>query len=334
MKTNLTRSLFIISLVLTMLSCGKESIEIARPDDPQTPDAPSTEVGTFVFTAGHEVVDIKSNLNSDLVPYWVAGDAIGVTTSTDANVRCDLLSADEGTFDGSDIQGGAAPYYAVYPYDETNTYEGSVITASVPDVQIVPSGQCVASGALVSACISSDTQLTFRNCVSLLKLEIPANIKQVVVSSTGENEYLTGKFTMDMSASDLVAVLPESDPSLSNSVTLKPDTDTFAAGAYYIAVIPANVSGFSLTFTNGKDETVTITKKEATSLVRSSGINFGPFSLPLYGCGVRYGDSVSVIRYFKSIFPTTSFIALPFLKVTGPEIPSLKPSLINSLAIS
>ena len=277
MKTNLTRSLFAVCAVLAMSSCANELIEINKPSDQLTPDKPSTEDVTLVFTAGHEGVNItKSDLNSDLVPYWVEGDAIGVTTSNDANVKCDLVSAEEGTFNGSDVEGDG-PYHAVYPYSAGNTFDGAVLTASVPAVQTVAAGQSVAPGALVAACVSSTNQLEFKNCVSLIQLEMPANIKQVTVTATGENEYLSGKFTMDMSAEELAVALPESDASLSNTVTLKPNAATFEAGTYYISVLPTSITGISLTFTNDKDETVTIEKSAKISLARSNGVNFGSF---------------------------------------------------------
>lgn len=277
MKTNLTRSLFAVCAVLAMSSCANELIEINKPSDQPTPDKPSIEDVSLVFTAGHEGVNItKSDLNSDLVPYWVEGDAIGVTTSNDANVKCDLVSAEEGTFNGSDVEGDG-PYHAVYPYSAGNTFDGAVLTASVPAEQTVAAGQSVAPGALVAACVSSTNQLEFKNCVSLMQLEIPANIKQVTVTATGENEYLSGKFTMDMSAEELAVVLSESDASLSDTVTLKPEEGTFDAGTYYISVLPTALTGIRLTFTNDKDETVTIEKSAMISLARSNGVNFGTF---------------------------------------------------------
>ena len=277
MKTNLTRSLFAFCAALAMASCTKEPIEIGKPGDQATPDTPPTEEVSFVFTAAHEDVNItKTNLSSELVPYWVSGDAIGVTTSTDTNVKCDLVSAEEGTFNGSDIK-GEAPFYAVYPYAADNTFDGSVLSASVPAEQVITSGQSVAQGALVAACVSSTNQLEFKNCVSLMQIEIPANIKEVVVASAGEKEYLAGKFTMDMSASELAVAFAESDESLSTSVTLKPEAENFEAGTYYIAVLPTSLTGISLTFTNDKDETVTIEKSATISLARSNGVNFGTF---------------------------------------------------------
>ena len=271
MKATLTRSLFIFSAIFVMASCTKEPIETPKPESNQTPD-PAPEVSGIVFTTAHEGVNISKTNLKDLVPEWVDGDAIGITSKTENNVKCDLLSADEGTFNGSGIN-GEAPYYAVYPYDEGNTFEGSVLTASVPVEQKLTAGQCVAPGALVAGCVSETNELHFKNCVSLLQLQIPSNIKSVVVSSTGENEYLAGQFTMDMSAEELVATVTAGV----SSVTLLPAEDTFEAGTYYIAVLPATLTSINLTFTNEKNESVTIEKEATLSLARSNGVNFGEF---------------------------------------------------------
>ena len=284
MKTNLASCLFVLSSLLFVASCTKGPIEIEQNIPEPTPDQqPEERPGntldsvTVVFTASHENVQFtKTNLTSDLVPVWVDGDAIGVYSSSDVNVKCELVSAEDGTFDASDIAGDA-PYSAVYPHSDDFVFEGSVLKASVPSLQIVPAGQCVAPGALVAACVSSTNELAFKNCVSLMRLRIPAGIKSVVVEALAENEYLTGEFTMDMSASELSASLSENAAKLSTSVTLQPAGDEFASGQYYIAVLPTELSGLSFTFVNKDGDAATVKAESSVSLVRNGGVNFGSF---------------------------------------------------------
>ena len=188
MNRIITRSLFAACAILFAVSCTKENNEPIAPNKGQEP-----VTSDLVFTAAHEDVNItKTTLNSNLTPEWTIGDAIGLTSATDTNVECELLSAEEGTFNGSAVL-GEAPFHAVYPYSLNNTFSGSVLTAEVPQVQTVAEGQNVAPGALVAACVSESTELAFRNCVSLMQLDLPVdNIKSVVIESTGENEYLAG----------------------------------------------------------------------------------------------------------------------------------------------
>ena len=59
----------------------------------------------------------------------------------------------------------------------------------------------------------------------------------------------------------------------------------------------------------------------------------GSFFSPLYGTGVKYGESVSKTILSKEIFFNTSF-NLQFLKVTTPLTPNKYPNLIYSNAVS
>lgn len=271
MKNNITRSLFAACAILAAISCANEINEpIQNPSAPeQTPGA-----SDLVFTAANEgVVITKTSLSSNLIPEWVSGDAIGITSETDNNVECKLISAEEGKFSGEHVT-GQAPYYAVYPYDENNTFSGSTLTASVPSVQTVAAGQRVALGALVAVCESASTELSFMNCVSLMQVNIPRNdIKQVTIESTKEDEYLCGRFTIDLSAEILAPEVVEGV----TSVTLVPAGDALEAGTYYIAVLPTTISGVKITFTNTKDESISVTKEASTTLARSNGVNFGTF---------------------------------------------------------
>ena len=275
MKNNITRSLFAACAILGAISCANE---INEPH--QTPSAPEQTPGVsdMVFTAAHEGVLItRTSLNSNLIPEWVSGDAIGITSANDANVKCELISVEEGTFSGAAIK-GEAPFYAVYPYDADNTFNGSVLTAKIPQIQTVAAGQSVAPGALVAACESESTALEFKNCTALMQIDMPRNdIKSIVIESTGENEYLSGKFTMDLSEENLTPAFIEGDSSLSTSVVLNAAEGALTPGTYYIPVLPTTISGVKLTFTNTADESIVISKSAETILARSNGVTFGTF---------------------------------------------------------
>ncbi len=265
MKRNLQIILLAVPAFVLAASCAKE----IAPDGTK----PVPEPDTKVFTAEFESVT-KTDLNENRTPVWVAGDAIGVTTSEDANVPCTLMDASKGTFKAEDIIGGA-PFYAVYPYAEDNVFDGDLLKASVPPVQKLASGQNVAPGAMVTACKSNSNILQFKNCVSLVEIAIPrTDITKVVVEATGKDENLTGVFTMDLSASPLnPAAGEEAEP----TATLLPEGEAFEAGTYYISVIPGSIKEFSITFTNTSGEEVTVSKKADISFGRSAGVGLGSF---------------------------------------------------------
>lgn len=266
MKNTFFIKAFAVLGIFASVSCVKEAVQ----DKPEDVDRPVVDVPAF--TASFETLKTKSTLEGH-TPKWVEDDVIGVTTADDANVGCRLLDAAKGTFSAENIN-GSAPFLAVYPYAETNTFAGDMLTAVVPSEQQLAKGQKVAPGALVAACKSENTTLSFKNCVALMQLTVPAGIKQVEVAATKEGEKLSGKFTMDLSA-DVLA--PAAAEDAASNVVLKPEGENFEAGTYYISVIPSKISEIAVTFTNLADEAVTVTKKAATTFVRSSGQDLGSF---------------------------------------------------------
>ena len=268
MRNHFTYLLSAIIVVLAVTSCVEETL----PDE-------NEHLTGMIFTAQNESLIMqgtKTALSDDLVTLWIDGDAIGVFSASDDNVKCTLVSAEEGTFNGAGVKGDG-PYYVVYPYASGNTFNGSVLTAEVPQIQTVSPGQCVAFGALVTACQSSTTTLMFRNCVALMRLEIPrSDIRQVKIEATGENEYLTGRFTMDLSDDVLMPTLMDGEAA-SSSVIIEADKGTLSSGVYYAAVLPTSLSGIKITFTDASDKETVVSKESPITLERSNGISFGSF---------------------------------------------------------
>lgn len=263
------RTLFSLSVAacLLALSCTKE------PVNENVLPAAEGEASGLCFTASFETV--KSTLDDNQQPKWVAGDVIGVTSAQDNNVQCALVDAAAGTFSGANINGNA-PYAAVYPWNASFSFAGDVVSASVPAVQQLAGGQKIAPGAMVAACVSNTTTLAFRNCTCLMRLDITrSDIKSIKVETTKEGEYLAGDFTMDMGADTPVATPVAA--SASASVTLLPEGTAFAAGNYYIAILPAEYTSLKITFTNTANQTAVATKSTKTTCGRSQGLSWGSF---------------------------------------------------------
>ena len=242
---------------VTVVSCAKEEL---GNDVPETPEG-------LVFTVQSETV-VKSVLDENITPEWVAGDVISVNGTS-----CPLLDAAAGTFDGANVE-TAETYRAVYPYAADNVFTDNVLSASVPAEQTIAAGQNVAAGALVAACISDDTTLKFKNCVSLMQIDLPIEgVKEIVITVDGETEVLAGPFTMDLAAETLAPVAAAEGTS--KTVTLKPAEGTFAPGTYYAAVLPGTFSGFSVKFIKSAEDHQTIASTKELLLERSNGKTLG-----------------------------------------------------------
>ena len=229
--------------------------------------APETNSG-LVFTVQNEKAVVKSVLDVNVTPKWVAEDVISVN-----GTACAVLDVAAGTFDGANVE-TAESYAVVYPYAAEHTFAGTTLSASVPAEQTIAAGQNVAQGALVAACISENTTLQFKNCVSLMQINLPVEgVKEIVVTVDGETEVLAGPFTMDLAAETLAPVAAAEGTS--KTVTLKAAEGTFAPGTYYAAVLPGTFTGFSVKFIKSADDTQTITNTKELVLERSNGKTLG-----------------------------------------------------------
>ena len=282
----LNQTIWALCTLSVVFSCMKETPEsesISQSDGQQDEAREEMAYDGPVFEADLE--EVKSHLDGNMKLDWDWGDAIGVTTSVDANVSCSLVNKTKRHFRADGIS-GSQPYWAVFPYASGNTFDKATntLTATVPAVQqLTAATQRVAPDAIVAACkcTAENRRLAFKNCVSLLKLEIGrADIKQVEVTATDGT--LAGSFTTVVTAETL-AITPTDEPVAgSATVTLKAyDADNggaFEAGTYYIAVRPCSgITKLQLTFTNTADETVIVSKTASANFRRNSGVNMGTF---------------------------------------------------------
>ena len=251
-------SYFLIAMAAAaVVSCVKEEI---GNETPVTPTG-------LVFTVQNETV-VKSVLDENITPEWVDGDEISVNGTS-----CALLDAATGTFDGANVE-TAEIYRAVYPYAAEHVFVDNVLSATVPAEQVIAAGKNVAPGALVAACISDDTTLKFKNCVSLMQIDLPIEgVKEIVITVDGETEVLAGPFTMDLAAETLAPVAAAEGTS--KTVTLKAAEGTFTPGTYYAAVLPGTFAGFSVKFSKSAEDTQTITSTKELELARSNGKTLG-----------------------------------------------------------
>ena len=281
MKTREFFLAFAVAAAAIATSCVKEQIE-----EPQ--DKPGVEITGQVFEANHEVLT-KSTLVG-LTPTWVEGDKIFVSGNKDA--VCTFVGDDKfQTEEDVTVDG---PFYAIYPAAEGHTVsDEGVFTATVPSLQKidVAKKQNVAQGALVAAAYSETQELSFRNAVGLVKINIARNdIMAVKIEGLGENEFVAGKFTMKLNGDKEPEIALVEDTGV-KSVTLNTVNEygMFEPGEYYAAVLPCNLSGIKVTFTrktfandeNGKvttsSETISVQKQSAAEIKRNAGTDLGTF---------------------------------------------------------
>lgn len=136
----------------------------------------------------------------------------------------------------------ATEFYAVYPYSaagEELPVDGAV-NINVPQEQTLAEGKNFDEDAFVTVGKVEDGNIAFKNVVSLLKLNIPADVTSVKLIS-----YSTEKFAGAATAKT-DRTTTEGDAA---SVVLKPSAATFTAGEHYIALLPTTFDqGFRVVY--------------------------------------------------------------------------------------
>ena len=136
----------------------------------------------------------------------------------------------------------ATEFYAVYPYSaagEELPVDGAV-NINVPQEQTLAEGKNFDEDAFVTVGKVENGSIAFKNVVSLLKVNIPADVTSVKVMSYSEEKFAgaaTAKIGGTTTAGDAA------------SIVLKPAAATFTAGEHYIALLPTTFDkGFRVVY--------------------------------------------------------------------------------------
>ena len=145
------------------------------------------------FTVGAEPTKTTMDEHSS-VPFisWTTGDKVSVFDAALANRPFEALEDGASTtLEGSMTPfEGEGTYYAVYPYSEDNSLEGTVVTMQLPDKRSV-SAAGLAPGTNLSAAKGDGNGMTFYNLCGLLRITVPEDVTtlaKVKISSSGNPE--------------------------------------------------------------------------------------------------------------------------------------------------
>ena len=233
---------------MLMLSAGVMTLASCSSDDglagTNSSNGQISKVTTLTAsTPGSEVtsrsaIDGTDNTKVD----WQSGDALSVFDGTNNNQY--TLSSGEGTTSGT-FTGtpSGTPAAALYPYNSEASYDGSVITATIPSEQTATADTYDPAAGLMVGTVSG-TAITFKHACAYLRVVAPDTevgedgdgngtgytLTKITINTADMGTALTGKATFSPSDGSFTAV------ETSASVTL---TGTFTQGAeYYAAILP------------------------------------------------------------------------------------------------
>ncbi|MCR5575324.1 MAG: fimbrillin family protein [Bacteroidaceae bacterium] len=270
MKT--LKNLFYVAITMAFAaSCSSEEFE--------TPATSQKDGGLkyMEFTASIGA-DTRTLLTDDNNVVWVNGDAISIFDGT-ANRK--FTTKDNGP---SAVFGGEAKeanvYYALYPYQEGATIQGSLIkNVTIPVVQEAKAGSFESGNNISVASASKDLHLAFKNVGSLVKFSMTndkaADVRTVKLTSNGGNAMLAGTVNINVGATPTVTAV-----SGQSQVTLKSDNGFEKNKEYYFMVLPSTLSdGFSLTFTDKDNKTWRKTYTAEANMSRSNILKLNDIEL-------------------------------------------------------
>lgn len=223
-----TRTFFIVAAIaIPLVSCQKPG-----PDTPAGPDYQE-----ITFSASAATVD-----GVDLG--FKAGDQFSIFDGK-ANQKFTAASATsiKGTANAK-----AEAFAAIYPYSAEYKRTSGKVSVTVPSAQSPEAGKVAANANFQVAYATSATEeLKFSFMPALLKMNVATDKKIVSVTiSANGNETLTGACSMELSATPKCEKAGEG----ANKVTV---SGAEISGVYYAAVIPGNVSAFTVSFTASDD---------------------------------------------------------------------------------
>ena len=233
----------IFRITMLMLSAGAMTLASCSSDDDIASKYISNVTTLTASTPGSEVtsrttVDGSDNTKVD----WQTGDKLSIFDGTNNDQY--TLSGGEGTTTGSFTgTSTGTPAAALYPYNSDASYDGSVITATIPSEQTATAGTYDPAAGLMVGTVSGTT-ITFKHACAYLRVVAPDTevgedgdgngtgytLTKITINTAEMATALTGKAKFTPSDGSFTAV------ETSASVAL---TGTFTQNSeYYAAILP------------------------------------------------------------------------------------------------
>ncbi len=262
-----SRIIIAAAFAATMFSCTKETIV-------ETPKV------SLTFNVTNESSASKATLNENAVLFQ-AGDQIGVWDGTSMNCFETEAGGANASFSGT--AASATSYILVSPYNENYSVDGSVVTYSIPDIQVATPGS-VDPNALVSMAKGTPGDVILYNCVGLIKVVVPdgLTVKEIHVGGgSGSTVGICGSFEFNTNEKTVNYV---SAGSMRSSITLVPQAgqSIIAPGTYYIAVRPNTYAGITLAYVNADNQLCKRTTANTVSVERNHILPVGSLNTTNY----------------------------------------------------
>jgi len=256
-----------IGILLSILSCTREPVEEQAQE--QIPVLVPMRFSAEV-AATRGVIDGNRNL-------WVEGETVAVYDNVNPSEKhiFTVTDVDESlnvaTLEG-EAYSGANSYAAVTPASAAVSFSAGSLTCRLSAAQVIPSGGTADASGLIAVASGSGPSLSFKNVVTLLKLN--NNLDNVkTIRFLGKNRaVLSGDAVVDPATAEISSVSAGA-----TALELTSAAGTLPSGNVYLAAYPVTLDGVSLGVLQGSDLRIR-SSANTLSLGRNSILNLGSTS--------------------------------------------------------
>ena len=221
--------------ITRILSAAFATVALAACQQEMKDNPGDNNLALNQFGATAEVAT-KVTISSDWKLSWEAGDKTDVFDGATKLVFSAKTSGASTLLDPENVdfrREAGKTYYAVYPSSESNSIDGTTITLDVAGDRTAVAGEYPSAPAVAST-TGAQANFGFKNVCGLASFEIEEgqNIASIVIFG-GKGENVAGTIEVDALTAEYEVVKGEKE------ITLTPaEGETFAAGRYYVAVLP------------------------------------------------------------------------------------------------
>ena len=268
----ITKATMALAALLGLAGCAKENL--------CSPEKTLSGNTTVTLTAYQENTGTKAEIsseNSKLIN-WTKDDAITVIDGEGKNVKFTLTNGAGTTTGTFEIEKAiqATSYTALYPYQKDVTFDGSFNNTILKGVVLkseqtaVPDSFDPEAALMMGATSDGSTNLSFKNIVGFVKLTPTVSCKKITLTGTSSAALAgTADITMNKDGLPVATVKDKA----SSSVSISGDIE--AGKTYYIAIFPAEMESFSLTFTASDGQNTCKTSDKPLTIKRNYVTNLG-----------------------------------------------------------
>lgn len=291
MKNNITTFLLTGSLFLVTVACSE--------DDQM--NMPQSGKVWMEFSAGTEAAT-RTILTEGNKVNWETNDAISLFDPQSNNNR--FTTSESGssvTFTGTAIS-NKGNYYALYPYDESATISGSIITTTLPAQQTARAGSFASMLNPSVAVADENKNLHFKNTCALIKFTLDSDNNSISkITFRGNNgELLAGTVSIDATQS-----VPSANIQTEGAATTLEMTGTFESGAtYYFVTAPGTLSnGITIRVYNKDGNVWTRSGNKSMTLTAGHIMNLGNIAPDTFSpeSGYEFVDGIYHIYNAKGL---------------------------------